>query len=85
MLGSHHQTELQNPVGELAEALGEQRGTVTPTGRTTYAGRTTKCSQRLDHQAKNIQELIHDSRYICSRGWPCLTAMAGKALGLVEV
>ena len=48
----------------------------------TSAVQTAQCSERLDHQTRSIQGEIHDSRYICSRGWPCLTAMGGEALVL---
>jgi len=37
--------------------------------------------QNLDHQPRRIPGGIHGYRYICSRGWPCLTATEGKALG----
>jgi hypothetical protein len=42
-------------------------------------------SQSLDHQPKSVPGEIHGSRYICSRGWPCLTAKGGEALGPGEV
>jgi hypothetical protein len=42
-------------------------------------------SQRLDYQSGSVQGGLLDYRYICSRGWPCLTAMGGEALCPVEV
>jgi hypothetical protein len=57
-------------------------GDCNPTGRTTSVGQTTQCSQKLDHQPRSVQ---WGSRYVCSRRWPCLTAMGGETLGLVEV
>jgi hypothetical protein len=54
-------------------------------GRATSAGLTTQYPQGLDHQPRSVQGGTQDSRYICSRGWLCLTAMEGEALGLVEV
>ena len=38
----------------------------------------TQSFQGLDHQPKSIHGGIHDSRYLCSRGWPYLTSMGGE-------
>ena len=42
-------------------------------------------SQGLDRQPRSVQEGIHSSRYICSRGWLCMTSMGGETLGPVEI
>ena len=81
---SQLQTELRDPGGG---ASGTTRGAVgdgNPIGRAS-AGQTTQCCQGLDHQPRSVQGGIHDSRNICSRGWPCLTSMGVKALSPVEV
>jgi hypothetical protein len=33
---------------------------------------------------KSVHGGIHDSRYICSRGWPCLKSVGGETLGPME-
>jgi hypothetical protein len=37
-----------------------------------------------NHQTKSIHGLVHDFSCICSRGWPHLASVGGKALGPVE-
>jgi len=63
---------------------GGAEGDCNPIGRTS-AGRTTQCSQGLDHQPWSAQEGIDGSRYICNTGWPCLTSVREDTLGSVEV
>jgi hypothetical protein len=79
-LGANHHIEFRDSVGELGERP-EEESECNPIGRTTSAGRTTQCSQRLDHQPYSIQRGVQDTRYICSRRWPCLRA-AGRPLVL---
>jgi hypothetical protein len=59
---------------------GGAEGDCNPIGRTTSAGQTTQCSQGLDQQPRSVPGGIDGSRYIGSRGWPCLTVMEGEAL-----
>jgi len=66
-----------NMVGELAEGLEERRRI----RRTTLPDLTTQFSQSLDHQPRSVPGGIPDSKYVCNRGWPCLTATGGEALG----
>ena len=69
-----------NLVGELEEGL--EQGVLQP-HRKNIA--TTQNSQGLDHQPRSVLGGIHGSRYICSRGCPCLTSMGGESFGPVEV
>jgi len=85
MLAANHQNELRTLVGTLGERIGGVEGDCNFIGRTVSAGWTTLCSQGLDHQPRSVQGGIYASRYICSRGWPCLTSMGREALGPVEV
>ena len=41
----------------------------------TYDDQTTRSSQGLNHQPKNIHGGIHGSSYMCSIGWPYLASM----------
>jgi hypothetical protein len=49
------------------------------------ASQTTQSSQGLDHQPRSVQGVIHNYRYVCSRGWPCLTSVGREVLSPVEV
>ena len=85
MLGANHQTELREPDGGAGGKTGRVEGDCNPLGGAMLAGGSTQCSKGLDHQPRSIWGGIHGSRYICSRGWFCLTSMGREALGPVEV
>jgi len=87
MFEAKHQAELRESSGLAGRRTRgmEGGGGCNPTRRTTRAGWTTQCSQRLDHQSRSVQGRTHGSRYLCSRERLCLTAVQGEALGLVEV
>jgi len=53
-------------------------------GRTISTNQTTQSHQRLNHKPKSIHGGSHDSRYMCSRGWPCLASTEEEAFGSVE-
>ena len=73
------------PGGGAGGRTGGEEGNCNPIGRTILAGWATQCSQGLHHQPRSAQGGIHGSRYICSRGWPCLTSMGGEAFGHVDI
>lgn len=50
MLWANHQTELRDPDGRTVGAEGH----CNPIGKTTLAGQTTQCSQRLGHQPRSV-------------------------------
>jgi hypothetical protein len=81
---SKMETKLRGSDTGAVGRSGGAEGGCNPIGKTS-AGGTTQCSQELDHHLRSVQRGIHGSRYICSRGWPCLTSMGGEALGPVEV
>ena len=84
MLVANHQTELRELVGKQVEGLEGQKGIATPLEEEhRLACLNTQFSQRLDYQPRSVPVGIHAFRSICSRGWPCLTAMGGAALGEV--
>jgi hypothetical protein len=85
LLGANHQTEHSKSGGGAGGRTGGLEGDCNPIGRTTKVGLTTQLSQSLDHHPRSVPEGIHGSRYICSRRWPCPTAMEGEALGLRDV
>jgi hypothetical protein len=85
MLGANHQTEFWNPCPGAGRSTRGAEGDCKPTGRTTSVDWTTQCSQGLDHLPKSVQGRIHGTRYIGSRGWPCLSSMWGETLGPVKV
>ena len=74
-----------NPCGGAGRRTGGVEGQCIPIVRTTLSNWTTQCFKGLDHQPRSEQGGIHDSRYICSRGWLCLTSMGEEALVPVEV
>jgi hypothetical protein len=75
MLGANCQTEVEDCGRGSGWRTEGAEGDCNPIGRTMSAGQTIQCSQGLDYQPKSVQGGIHSSRYICSRGWPCLTSM----------
>ena len=82
MFRVNHQTEIREPVGGAGRrtgGIGLSRG-LQPHWKSNI-GLITQFYQSLDHQPRGI----HGTRYICSRGWPCLTATGGEALGSGEV
>jgi hypothetical protein len=76
MLGVNHQMELKEPGWGAGGRTGGAKVDWNPIGRTTI-----QFSQSLDHQPRSVPGGIHGSRYICSRGWPCLRVAGGEALG----
>ena len=67
ILGANLQTELRDPVGGVVRRTGEMKGGGNPIERTTSTGQTTQSSQRLDHQPKRVQEIMHGFRYVAER------------------
>jgi hypothetical protein len=71
-------------VGDLAEGMEELKGLQYHRKNNIYWPNH-QCSQRLNRQPRSIWGGIHDSRYVGSREWPCLTSMEKEALVPVEV
>jgi hypothetical protein len=66
---------------EFREITEGAEGVCTHLGRTTISrNQSTQSSQELKHQPKNT----HGSRFICSRGWPCVTSIVREVLGPVK-
>jgi hypothetical protein len=82
MLGAKHQSELRDLCRGPGGRTGGLEGDCNPLGRTMWAGWTTQSSHGLDHQLRSVHGGINGSRYICSRGWTCLTSIGGRLLVL---
>jgi hypothetical protein len=83
MLEANLQTELRDPMRELAEGLEELKG-LQPHRKNIISWPDHPVLPGTSNQGV-YREGIHDSKYICSRGWPCLAAMEGEALGPLKV
>jgi hypothetical protein len=75
------------PMEELVEGLKEVKGIATPQEGQQYqlTRPPPQSFQGLNNQEKCTHGGTHGSSYICSRGWPCLTSMAGEAFDPMEV
>jgi hypothetical protein len=82
ILTANHWTEPRNPNGRVTGRTEGAEGNCNSIGRTISTDWITQSSQGLNYQPKRT--LLHGSSYICSKGWPYLAFMGGKALGLVE-
>ena len=78
ILTANHQTEPGDPNGRDRGRTEGAEGVCNTIGRTISTNQTTQSSQGLNHQPKSIHGGNHDSRYICSRGWPYLTSVGGE-------
>jgi hypothetical protein len=85
ILTANYQTEPQDPNGRARERTEGVGGECNSVERTISTNHTTQSYYRLNHQPKNIHEMIHGSSYIGSRGWPYLTSKGGEDLGPVKV
>jgi hypothetical protein len=68
---------------EMEKGLKELRGFAAPSGEQQCqpARPPPQSSRGLAHQPKSTRVGTHGSSYVCSRGWPCCTSVAGATLG----
>jgi hypothetical protein len=85
MLAANHWTEYRDPNGGIRGKTEGAKEDCNPIERTTTRfPHARKSSQGENHQPKSTNEVIHDYRYICSRGLLYLASMGGKAFGPME-
>jgi hypothetical protein len=83
-LTSNHQAEPRDLNGRAVGRTEGAEGDCNPIERTISTSWNIQSSHRLNHQPKSTNRGNHGSRYICSRGRPCLTSIGGKLLGPVR-